>query len=313
MSQPINIVVLDGHTLNPGDLDWSPLESLGHFTIHARTPAAEIIARSQNAQVLLTNKTPLDAATIAALPELKAIGVLATGYNIVDIAAARARGIPVMNIPTYGTTSVAQHAFALLLELTQHTGHHGQTVRDGRWSQSLDFCYWDTPLVELHGLILGIVGAGRIGQAVGRVGAAFGMNVMTTDQPEGRAGLEKLLREADVVSLHCPLSRETHHLINQETLAMMKPTAFLINTSRGPLIDDMALAEALNAGKLAGAGLDVLSVEPPPPDHPLYTARNCIITPHIAWATSGARQRLLGIAVDNVRSFLAGSLQNVVN
>jgi glycerate dehydrogenase len=244
----------------------------------------------------------LDAATIAALPELKAIGVLATGYNIVDIAAARARGIPVMNIPTYGTTSVAQHAFALLLELTQHTGHHGQTVRDGRWSQSLDFCYWDTPLVELHGLILGIVGAGRIGQAVGRVGAAFGMNVMTTDQPEGRAGLEKLLREADVVSLHCPLSRETHHLINQETLA-----------SRGPLIDDMALAEALNAGKLAGAGLDVLSVEPPPPDHPLYTARNCIITPHIAWATSGARQRLLGIAVDNVRSFLAGSLQNVVN
>lgn len=307
------IVVLDGHTLNPGDLSWSALEALGDCTIHAHTPPAEIVARAAGAPIVLTNKTPLSAATLAALPEAKYIGVLATGYNVVDVAAARARGIPVANVPLYGTASVAQHVFALLLELTQQVGRHSASVRAGRWSESRDFCYWETPLLELSGLTLGIVGAGRIGNAVARIGEAFGMKVVFARRSGGRAELEQVLRAADVISLHCPLTDDTRHLINATTLEWMKPGTLLINTSRGPLIDDDALAAALQSGRIAGAGLDVLSVEPPPPDNPLFTAPNCLITPHIAWATRAARSRLMGTAIANVAAFLAGKPENVVN
>jgi glycerate dehydrogenase len=261
----------------------------------------------------LTNKTPLGADTLAQLPDLRYIGVLATGYNVIDVAAARARGVAVANIPTYGTASVAQHVFALLLELTQHAGRHAQTVRDGAWARSPDWCYWEAPLIELAGLTLGIVGSGRIGQATGRIGEAFGMKVRYARRGGGRAELEEVLRTADVISLHCPLTEDTRHLVNATTLGWMKPTTFLINTSRGPLIDEPALAEALNTGRLAGAGLDVLSAEPPPAGHPLFSARNCLITPHIAWATHAARSRLLATAVANVRAFLTGRPQNVVN
>lgn len=307
------IVVLDGHTLNPGDLSWSALEALGDCTIHAHTPPAEIVARAAGAPIVLTNKTPLSAATLAALPEAKYIGVLATGYNVVDVAAARARGIPVANVPLYGTASVAQHVFALLLELTQQVGRHSASVRAGRWSESRDFCYWETPLLELSGLTLGIVGAGRIGNAVARIGEAFGMKVVFARRSGGRAELEQVLRAADVISLHCPLTDDTRHLINATTLEWMKPGTLLINTSRGPLIDDAALAAALQSGRIAGAGLDVLSVEPPPPGNPLFTAPNCLITPHIAWATRAARSRLMGTAIANVAAFLAGKPENVVN
>jgi len=313
MSTRPRIVVLDGHTLNPGDLDWSALEQLGDCTIHARTPAAEIVARSRDAEVLLTNKTPLNAETLAACPRLRYIGVLATGYNVVDTTAARARGIPVTNVPAYGTASVAQHTFALLLELARQVGPHAATVRAGRWATSVDWCYWDTPQLELEGLVLGLVGGGRIGSAVGDLGRAFGMEVRCATRTGGRAELEAVLRAADVVSLHCPLTPETKHLINAETLGWMKPTAFLLNTSRGPLIDEPALAAALNAGRIAGAGLDVLAVEPPPAGHPLFTARNCLITPHLAWAASAARARLLRIAVENVRAWRDGQPRHVVN
>lgn len=307
------IVVLDGYTLNPGDLSWSALEALGPLTVHDRTPPADIVARAAGAPIVLTNKTPLSAATLAQLPDLRFIGVLATGYNVVDVAAARARGVPVSNVPAYGTRSVAQHVFALLLELTQHVGHHAASVRDGRWAQCPDFTYWETPLLELDGLTLGLVGAGRIGQAVAELGRAFGLRVQFATRRGGRAELEQVLRTSDVVSLHCPLTDDTRGLINAATLALMKPTAFLINTSRGPLIDEPALAAALNSGQLAGAGLDVLSTEPPPAGHPLFSARNCLITPHLAWATTAARRRLMQVAVDNVRAFLAGTPQNVVN
>jgi glycerate dehydrogenase len=312
MPTPPRIVVLDGHALNPGDLSWDPLSSLGEVVIHARTPVADIVARSQGAAVLLTNKTPLGADTLAQLPELRYVGVLATGYNVVDVAAARARGVAVANIPAYGTASVAQHVFGLLLELTQHTGRHAQSVRGGEWARSPDWCYWKGPLVELAGLTLGIVGTGRIGRAAGHIGEAFGMKVVYAGRAGGRAELEQVFRTADVISLHCPLTDDTRHLVNTTTLGWMKPSAFLINTSRGPLIDEPALAEALNAGRLAGAGLDVLSAEPPPAGHPLFTAKNCLITPHLAWATHAARARLLATAVENVRAFLAGRPQNLV-
>ena len=317
----MKIVVLDGFTLNPGDLDWSALRALGDCTIHDRTPTGEIVARAAEAEVVLTNKTVLNRATLAALPRLRYIGVLATGFNVVDATAARERNIAVTNVPNYGTRSVAQHTFALLLELTQHAGHHVQSVRDGRWSASPDFCYWDSPLVELEGLTLGLVGFGRIGRAVAELAAAFGMKVLvhsrTAPLPVPAhvelAGLDDVFRRSDVVSLHCPLTPETQHLVNAARLALLKPTAFLINTSRGPLIHDLALAAALNAGQLAGAALDVLSVEPPPADHPLLRARNCLITPHLAWATRAARARLLTTAVANVRAFLAGQPQHMVN
>ncbi|MBM3866912.1 MAG: D-2-hydroxyacid dehydrogenase [Verrucomicrobia bacterium] len=307
------LVVLDGHTLNPGDLSWAALEALGDCTIYAHTPPADVIARAAGAAVVLTNKTPLPAAAFAALPDLRYVGLLATGYNVVDVAAARARGIPVANVPLYGTASVAQHTFALLLELTQHVGRHTAGVRAGRWAASRDFCYWETPLLELASLTFGVVGAGRIGSAVARIAEAFGMRVLTARRAGGRAELEGVLRAADVVSLHCPLTGDTRHLINATTLGWMKPGAFLLNTSRGPLIDEAALAAALQAGRIAGAGLDVLSVEPPPADHPLFTAPNCLITPHHAWATRAARGRLMATAVANVAAFLAGRPENVVN
>ncbi len=309
----MEIVVLDGYTLNPGDLSWDDLRSLGTCTFYDRTPANEIVPRSAKAEILLTNKTPITAETLAQLPRLRFIGVLATGYNIVDVAVARKRGIPVCNVPDYGTPSVAQHVFALILELTQSVGTYAQTVRQGRWTRSADFCYFDSPILELHGLTLGIIGVGRIGTAVANLGRAFGMKVIFTDQPEGRAGLENVLKNSDIVTLHCPLTPETNQLIDHETLSLMKPTAFLINTARGALVDEEALAGALNCGRIAGAGLDVLSVEPPPADNPLLSAKNCIITPHIAWASQAARKRLMGIVVENVRAFLAGAPQNVVN
>lgn len=316
----LQIVVLDGLTLNPGDLDWSGLTALGDCAIYDRTAAAEVLPRAAQAEVLLTNKTVLSAGDIAQLPRLKYIGVLATGTNVVDLPAARARGIPVTNIPTYGTKSVAQMTFALLLELAHHVGHHSRTVREGRWTGHIDWCYWDYPLVELDGLTLGLVGLGRIGRAVADLGAAFGLKVLAYDPLAGEppafvraADLETLFRESDVVSLHCPLTPQTAKLVNAERLSWMKPTAFLLNTSRGPLVDEPALAAALNAGRIAGAALDVLSVEPPPADNPLLTARNCIITPHMAWGTRAARARLMKIAVENIRAFLQGKPQNVVN
>jgi glycerate dehydrogenase len=317
----MRIVVLDGHTLNPGDLSWKGLEALGECAIHDRTPPAEVVGRATGAGVVLTNKVAITRETIERLPDLKYIGVLATGYNIVDVEAAARRNIPVTNVPTYGTVSVAQMVMAHLLNLAQHVEHHAVTVRDGRWTASDDFCYWDFPLVELAGLTMGVVGFGRIGRATAALARAFGMNVVAYDPvppqdlPEGvrAADLDEVFRTSDVVSLHCPLTPDTERLVNAERLAMMKPTAFLINTSRGPLVDETALAEALNAGRLAGAGLDVLAVEPPRADNPLLAAKNCHITPHIAWATRSARARLLETVVDNVRAFLAGRPQNVVD
>ena len=316
----MNIVVLDGFTLNPGDLSWEQLRSLGPCAIYDRTLPAELLGRAADADVLLTNKTELTADTLQSLPRLKYIGVLATGTNVVDFTAARARGIPVTNVPAYSTKSVAQLTFALLLELAQHAGHHAQTVREGRWTRSTDFCYWDFPLIELDGLTLGIVGFGRIGRAVGELGSAFGMKVPACARTAGSAPpfasfveLETLFRKSDVVSLHCPLTPQTANLVNARRLSLMKPTAFLLNTSRGPLVDEPALADALNSGRIAGAALDVLSKEPPRADNPLLTARNCLITPHLAWATRAARSRLMTIAVENVRAFLQGKAQNVVN
>lgn len=317
----MRIVVLDGYTLNPGDLDWVPLEALGPCDIHPRTPPNQVVARAQGAEIVLTNKTILNRETLAQLPALRYIGVLATGYNVVDVAAAKERGIPVTNVPTYGTASVAQMVFAHLLNLTQHVADHAQSVRRGDWTRSEDFCYWRHPLVELAGLTIGIVGFGRIGRETAKIARAFGMKVifhdvfpMTVPPEEGTAvDLDTLFRESDVVSLHCPLTDQNRGLVNAARLNLMKPTAFLINTSRGPLVDEPALAEALNTGRIAGAGLDVLCVEPPPADNPLLTAKHCFITPHIAWATRAARQRLLETAVANVRAFLDGRLQNVVN
>jgi glycerate dehydrogenase len=314
------IVVLDGFTLNPGDLSWDVLKSLGSCVIYDRSEPGEVLGRAAEAEILLTNKTVLSCEHLQNLPKLKYIGVLATGTNIVDLAAARERGIPVTNVPAYGTKSVAQTTLALLLELTQHVGDHAASVRAGRWTQSADWCYWDSPLLELDGLTMGIIGLGRIGCAVAKMAAAFGMNVLAfspRSKPAAdfirRVDLETLFRQSDVVSLHCPLTPETRHLVNSERVSWMKPSAFLLNTSRGLLLDEAALAQALNAGRLAGAGLDVLSVEPPPADHPLLQAKNCVITPHLAWGTRAARSRLLQIAVENIRAFLSDHPQNVVS
>ncbi len=315
----MHIVVLDGFTLNPGDLDWNELQALGSCNIYERTSPGQLLERAAKAHALLTNKTVITKVQLEKLPDLRYIGVLATGTNVVDIPAASARGIVVTNVPAYGTASVAQATMALLLELTPHAGHHSRTVRDGRWSKNPDWCYWDYPLVELAGLTMGIVGFGRIGAAVAKLAAAFGMKILAcTPNPRrlpgwvGKAELDELFRSSDVVSLHCPLTPETRNLVNTERLALMKPTAFLLNTSRGGLVDEQALALALNTGKLAGAALDVLTTEPPPMNHPLFAARNCLITPHQAWATRAARIRLMKTAVENLGAFTNGRPRNVV-
>jgi glycerate dehydrogenase len=317
----MRIVVLDGHTLNPGDLSWAGLRALGDVEIHDRTEPSEVVHRAEGAEIILTNKTVLSGEHIECLSLTRYIGVMATGYNVVDVAAARARGILVTNVPAYGTRSVAQMTFALLLELTHHVGHHAKTVAEGRWSRSPDFCYWDHPLVELDGLTMGILGLGRIGGAVAELARAFGMRVIAPNRP-GRSSpglevegvsLEELFRRSDVLSLHCPLTPETRNIVNAERLAWMQPSAFLLNTSRGPLIDEAALAGALNRGALAGAGLDVLPTEPPVNGSPLFGAKNCLVTPHIAWATKAARTRLMNTAVQNVRAFLERRPENVVS
>ena len=317
----MKIVVLDGYTLNPGDLSWQELEALADCAVHDRTPPDELVGRAKGAEILLTNKTVLSGEVLGHLPTCRYIGVLATGYNVVDIDAATDRGIVVTNVPTYAARSVAQMVFAHVLNLAQHVAHHGRTVKDGRWTRSPDFCYWDYPLVELDSKIMGIIGLGRIGKAAAGLARAFGMKVIGYDKyadPSGGGlctpvGLDEVFRRGDVVSLHCPLTAETEKLVNAERLGLMKPTAFLINTSRGPLVDERALADALNAGRIAGAGLDVLSVEPPTGDSPLLSAPNCCITPHIAWATREARERLMTVATDNVKVFLEGNPRNVVN
>jgi glycerate dehydrogenase len=313
----MKIVILDGSTSNPGDLSWAPIETVGSLTVHDRSAPDEIVSRAAGADVVLTNKAVLGREEIEALPELKYIGVLATGYNCVDTVVARERGIPVCNVPEYSTPNVVQATFALLLELTNQVGHHAETVRAGRWSACPDFCYWDGDLVELAGLTLGVVGYGRIGQGVAAVGRAFGMRILAHRRTPGAdsecVALETLLRESDVVSLHCPLTPDTKELIDAKRIGLMKPAAFLLNTSRGALVNEADLAAALNAGRLAGAGLDVLSVEPPPASNPLLTAKNCIITPHVAWATRHARQRLIEITAGNLRAFAAGMPRNVVN
>jgi glycerate dehydrogenase len=317
----MKIVVLDGYTLNPGDLTWDGLRALGECTIYDRTPVAETVARAQDADIILLNKAPLTAAMIEQLPKLRLVSVLATGYNIVDTKAARAHNISVANIPTYGTGSVAQMTFAHLLNLTQHVAEHSQGVRAGRWTSNPDFCFWDFPLIEIAGKTMGLIGFGRIGQSVGQVAKAFGMKVIAYDvmfkqspDPDVQlVDLDTLFSRSDVVSLHCPLTPETTGLVNAARLAQMKASAFLINTSRGPIIVAQDLADALNAGRIAGAGLDVLTVEPPPADNPLLAAKNCYVTPHISWATSAARERLMQMTVDNIKAFLAGTPQNIVN
>ncbi|MDM8559794.1 D-2-hydroxyacid dehydrogenase [Candidatus Parabeggiatoa sp. HSG14] len=315
----MNIVVLDGYTLNPGDLSWTPLQSLGHCEIYDRTPDNLVVQYAANSEIVLTNKTLLTSTIIEQLPKLQYIGVLATGYNVVDTQAARERNIPVTNVPAYSTPSVVQMVFALLLELTRHVGLHAEGVRAGRWSNHADFCYWDKPLIALESLTIGIVGMGHIGQSVAKVAQSFGMQVLAYQRtPKPIAGvknvdLDSLFQQSDVISLHCPLTPETQHLINAQRLASMKPSAFLINTSRGPVVDETALAQALRENQIAGAGLDVLATEPPKPDNPLFGLENCFITPHIAWATQTARQTLLDMTVANIQAFIQGKPQNVVN
>ena len=316
----MKIVVLDGYAANPGDLDWSELKALGECTIYDRTAPDEVYERSREAEILLTNKTVITAKHLTALPALKYIGVLATGYNVVDIAAAKARGIVVTNIPAYSTASVAQMVFAHLLNIASQVQHHSEEVHKGRWTQSKDFCFWDAPLIELQGKKLGIVGLGHTGQATARIALGFGMEVCAyTSKPASqlppeirKMELDELFATCDVVSLHCPLTDSTRELVNARRLALMKPTAILINTGRGPLINERDLADALNRGQIFAAGIDVLSQEPPRADNPLLTAKNCYITPHIAWASISARQRLMHIMLDNLRAYLSGKPVNKV-
>lgn len=317
----MKIVVLDGYAMNPGDLSWEELKMLGDdCTIYERTFPEEVLERAKGAEVLLTNKTALRAAQIEALPDLKYIGVLATGYNVVDIEVAKKRGIIVTNIPAYSTQSVAQMVFAHILNITNRVEHYSEEVRKGEWTRSRDFSYWNTPLVELSGLKIGIVGLGNTGQATARIALGFGMEVYAFTSksslqlpPEIKSKtLDEIFSECDIVSLHCPLTETTRNLVNAERLAMMKPTAILINTGRGPLVNEKDLADALNNGVIAAAGVDVLSSEPPKADNPLLTAKNCFITPHIAWATHAARARLMKIAVDNLRGYISGNVINNV-
>ncbi|RKY07953.1 MAG: D-2-hydroxyacid dehydrogenase [Planctomycetota bacterium] len=317
----MNIIVTDGGTLNPGDLSWDELKTLGQCDVYDATAPEQVLDRCKDAEVIITNKVVLDRQVIASLPKLKYIGVTATGYNVVDVAAAREKNIPVANVPIYGTQSVAQMVFAHLLELTQHVGYHSGTVHEGRWAACPDFCYWDRPLIELEGLTMGVVGYGRIGQAAAKLARAFGMNVIAYDIYADKMAdldvqfveLDELFAKSDVITLHCPLTPENEGLANAQRLSLMKKSAFLINTSRGQLINEQDLADALNSEQIAGAGLDVLYSEPPSPDNPLLQARNCYITPHIAWATRSARQRLLTTSIENVKAYQAGSPINVVN
>jgi glycerate dehydrogenase len=317
----MKIVVLDGYALNPGDLSWEGLERFGEVAVFDRTPASEVASRAAGAAAVLTNKTPLGADALRQLPDLKYIGVLATGYDVVDTAAARACGIVVTNIPIYGTASVAQFVFALLLELCHNVGQHAAAVRAGEWTRNPDWSFRKSPLVELSGKTMGIIGFGRIGRQTARIAAAMGMTVAASDPRQTDpppldgfrwASAEQVLRESDVVSLHAPLLPDTRGIVNVRSLAWMKPAAFLINTSRGPLVVDRDLADALNAGRIAGAGLDVLSVEPPAQTNPLLSARNCLVTPHMAWATREARSRLMGLAAGNLAAWAAGAPRNVV-
>lgn len=308
------IVVLDGYAMNPGDLSFAGLEALGDCTVYDFTRPEEVISRAQDAEMVLTNKTRLTAEMIAAMPKLEYIGVLATGYNNVDIEAARQRGIVVANVPAYSTASVAQLAFAHILNITMQVQHHSEEVHKGRWMRNRDFCFWDNTLIELEGKTIGLVGFGNTGQATAAIALGFGMKVLAYTSksqdklPKGvcSVSLDELFSSSDIVSLHCPLTPETRGLVNAERIAQMKSTAILINTSRGPVVDERALADALNAGRLYAAGVDVLSSEPPKADNPLLTAKNCYITPHIAWATKEARERLMAITTENVRAFLAG-------
>lgn len=323
----MKVAVLDGYTLNPGDLDWSELEELGDLTVYDRTACAaggsdEIIRRAEKAEAVFTNKTTLTAETLAALPDLKFVGVLATGYNVVDIEAAKKLGIIVTNIPAYSTNAVAQMAIALLLELCHHVGEHNEAVKRGEWTQNPDFCFWKYPPVELAGKTLGIIGLGRIGQVTAGIAQALGMKVLAAAnkvKPELEsetlqyAKPDEIFAKADVISLHCPLNENTRGIINKESIAKMKTGVMIVNTSRGPLIIEEDLAEALNSGKVGGAAVDVVSVEPIKADNPLLTAKKCIITPHIAWAPPECRRRLMSIAADNLRQYMAGHPVNVVN
>ena len=316
----MKIIVLDGYGLNPGDLSWSGMEALGELTVYDRTSPSELLERSADAEVLITNKTLITAEDMSALPQLKYIGVLATGYNVVDIDAAKSHGIVVTNIPAYSTSSVAQMVFAHLLNITQRVGYYADENKQGRWTKSADFCYWDTPLMELDGKKMGIVGFGNIGQATARIAQAFGMEVCVVTSKEQsslpvgmkKMELDELFTSCDVVSLHCPLTPTTKEMVNANRLNLMKPQAILINTGRGPLINEQDLADALNEGRIAGAGLDVLSVEPSQKDNPLLSAKNCFITPHIAWATKEARIRLMNIAVENLKAYQEGHIRNNV-
>ena len=316
----MKIVVLDGYTENPGDLSWNGLESLGELTVYDRTQSDEIAARIRGAGAVYVNKVALDRETIFSAPDLKFIGVLATGYNVVDIAAARERGIAVCNIPTYGTAAVGQFAIAMLLEICHHVAHHSDAVHAGRWEQNADWCFWDYPLIELAGKTMGIIGFGRIGQTTGRIARALGMNVIAYDEYESGAGralaeytaLDALFARSDVIALHCPLLPSTQGIIDRENIAKMKDGVIILNNARGPLIVEQDLADALNSGKVYAAGLDVVSTEPIRGDNPLLKAKNCLITPHISWAPKESRQRLMEIAADNLRRFLEGSPVNVV-
>ena len=315
----MKIVVLDGYTLNPGDMSWDELKGLGGCVVHDRTAPGQLMERAKGAQVLLTNKVVLDRETMGQLPELAYIGVLATGYNVVDVEAARDRGIVVTNVPAYSTDSVAQIVFALLLELVSGVGRHDEAVHTGKWSRSPDFSFCEISMIELAGLTMGIVGFGEIGRVVARIAEAFNMKVIVHTRTSGKGDgiiyvdLDTVFAESDVISLHCPLTPETQGLVNSDRLRRMKESGILINTSRGPVVDEAALADALNTGEIAGAAVDVLSVEPPPEDNPLLGARNCIITPHIAWATLAARNRLMDTVVGNVKAWMEGRPVNVVN
>lgn len=317
----MKIVILDGHAVNPGDLSWDFLNQFGEVTVYERTPANEVAQRIGDADIVLTNKSPINEAILDACPNIKLVCVLATGYNVVDCEATRKRGIPVCNVPDYGTAAVAQFTFAMLLDLCHKVAHHAQTVRDGKWCECPDFCYWETPQMELAGKTLGIIGFGRIGRAVGRIANAFGMNVIAYNRSqceEGKAignyvNLGKLLETADIISLHCPLTAENTGLINANTISQMKDGAILINTARGPLVDEAAVTAALESGKLRGYACDVISAEPMAMNNPLKNAPNCIVTPHMAWAPIESRMRIQDCTEHSIKAFLAGSPINTVN